>query len=159
MTSQVPNRHCIYCNQDKPWIFSGKKLKDGSKIYTNEFALRWSGRRCPDCERSRVQSAVRCDLFEKELVIKELKQAGYKVHNRSLPIKVEKDGQILTVGLRHAYTEDGKITIDKGSSSQADMYAMVFSSVRFCSAEQMDRLGPQLQLFKAQADSLETQQQ
>ena len=70
MAAEIPTRLCVYCESDKPWIFSGKRLKDGSKVYTNEYAVRWAGRRCPDCERQRVQAAVKCDSFERDRIIK-----------------------------------------------------------------------------------------
>ena len=56
-------RLCIYCNSTKQWIWSGKTLKDGSKIYTDSSGSRWAGRRCADCEKQRVQAAIKCDAF------------------------------------------------------------------------------------------------
>src|SRR5688572_14748164 len=86
-------RACGYCKQDKAWINSGKKLKDGSKVYVDENGLRWSGRRCPECERSRVYAAVRCDSFERDIIIRQFEENGFSIESRTLPLKVKKDGQ------------------------------------------------------------------
>ena len=148
MQGIVPTRLCTYCQVEKPWVFSGKKLRDGSKIYTNEFALRWAGRRCPDCERMRVKAAVKCDSFERDIIIKQLKQAGYKVNSKVLPIEAEKNGQVYSVGIRHAHAHDGNIILNKASSSdKADIYALVFSSVRICSSEQLENLEGKVDIY------------
>ena len=148
MDNSIPSRLCIYCKIEKPWIFSGKKLKDGSKIYTNEFAVRWAGRRCPDCERTRVHAAVRCDSFERDLIIKQLEQSGFAVQSKTLPLKAEKNGKVYSVGIRHAHAENGGLTLNKPPKEQADIYALVFSSVRVCTADQLANLEPSAKVYK-----------
>lgn len=140
MGSRIPNRLCVYCNQEKPWVFSGKKMKDGSKIYTNEFAVRWSGRRCPDCERHRVQAAVRYDTFERNLILDQLESAGFNILSKTLPLKVEKEGQEFSVGIRHAQVNDGQVSLDKAPKEKSDLQALVFLSVRLCTAEQLEKI-------------------
>ena len=140
----TPQRLCVYCNQQKPWIDSGKKLKDGSRIFTNHNNARWSGRRCPDCERSRVYAAIRSDSLERQKIIDQLTQAGFKICSKNIPFKVEKDGKRFTVGIRHAYTEDGKIIVSYAPGEDADYYALVFSSVRLCSKEYLAKLSSSL---------------
>lgn len=147
MENSIPSRLCIYCKLEKPWIFSGKKLKDGSKIYTNEFAVRWAGRRCPDCERSRVHAAVRCDTFERDLIIKQLEQSGFVIQSKTLPIRAEKNGKVYSVGIRHAHAESGGLTLNKPPREKADLYALVFSSVRICTAEQLANLEPSAKVY------------
>lgn len=150
-------RFCAYCHGDKHWIFSGSKLKDGSKIYVDLSGGRWAGRRCPDCERLRVQAAIRCDSFGRTLVIEQLQQAGYEVLGKTLPLKVRKDGEILTVEVRHAHADGGNLLLDSvrdGSSSsnsegrEADVYALLFTSVRICTAEQMQRIVPNASVYQ-----------
>lgn len=148
MENSIPTRLCIYCKIEKPWIFSGKKLKDGSKIYTNEFAVRWAGRRCPDCERARVHAAVRCDSFERDLIIKQLEQSGFVVQSKTLPIKAEKNGKAYSVGIRHAHAECGGLTLNKPPKEEADIYALVFSSVRICTSSQLSNLEPSAKVYK-----------
>ena len=148
MESKIPTRFCSYCKNEKPWIFSGKKLRDGSKIYTNEFALRWAGRRCPDCERTRVNAAVKCDGFERDIIIKQLEELGYTVNTKVLPLQAEKDGQVFSVGIRHAHAENGNITLNKAPKEKSDLYALVFSSVRICSADQLESLASKVAVYK-----------
>ncbi|MFK7824858.1 MAG: hypothetical protein AB8G05_11920 [Oligoflexales bacterium] len=148
MDNSIPSRLCIYCKIEKPWIFSGKKLKDGSKIYTNEFAVRWAGRRCPDCERTRVHAAVRCGGFERDLIIKQLEQSGFVIQSKTLPIKAEKNGKVYSVGIRHAHAESSGLTLNKAPKEQADLYALVFSSVRICTADQLANLEPSAKVYK-----------
>ena len=150
MSNPVPGRLCKYCGVEKAWIFSGKKLRDGSKIYTNEFAVRWAGRRCPECERKRVLAAVKCNAFEKDLIIKQLMDAGYEIKSSSFPVVVEKNGEKLKVGVRQAKVEDSKIILNKGDTEDADLYALVFSSVRLCSKEKMKDLAEQNEVFVPQ---------
>lgn len=147
MSSHVPGRICSYCGLEKPWIFSGKKLRDGSKVYTNEFAVRWAGRRCPDCERSRVYAAMKCNAFEKEQVLQKLQEAGYEVVRDTLPIKALKDGVTYPVEIRKARAEGGKITLNQPPGQQDGLYALVFSSVRICTKEQIERMENQVEIF------------
>jgi hypothetical protein len=142
------SRICAYCNNDKPWIWNEKKLKDGSKIYIDDSGRRWAGRRCPDCERSRVHAAVRCDSFEKEIIIKQLEDSGYAIKSKTLPLKViDQDGCVKTVGIKRAFTENGQITIESSVDEDADVFALVFESVRICSADQMKKLSPNLEIY------------
>lgn len=134
-------RTCAYCKQDKAWLHSGKKLKDGSKVYVDEHEARWSGRRCPDCERSRVYAAVRCDSFERDIILKQLEESGYEVSSRTLPIKATKDGITYTLGVKRACTENGRIVLETPVEPGQELVALVFESVRILTTEQLERLG------------------
>jgi hypothetical protein len=140
-------RSCSYCKQEKPWINSGKKLKDGSKIYVDDAGARWSGRRCPSCERNRVYAAVRCDSFERDAIIRQLETQGYTLKSRTLPLKVEKDGKTYTVGIRRAFTDGNKIVLESAADPGSDLMALVFESLRLCSLEQMERLAPNIDFY------------
>lgn len=141
-------RTCTYCKQDKAWIWSGKKLKDGSKVYVDAGGLRWSGRRCPECERSRVYAAVRCDSFERDIIIKQFEENGFEIQSRTLPLKVAKDGQTFTVGIKRAFTEGGKIVLETPVEPGHDIVALVFESVRICTTNQLERLAPNLGFYQ-----------
>ncbi|MEZ4744157.1 MAG: hypothetical protein R3B45_17190 [Bdellovibrionota bacterium] len=147
--SEKESRKCAYCHQEKPWIWTQGRLKDGSKIYIDNSKRRWAGRRCPDCERSRVQAAVRCDSFEKEIIMRQLEEQGYQIHSKTLPITVQANDStnILTVGIRRAFTRNGQIVVESSCDEKADIYALVFESVRICSAEQMEQLSPRLEVY------------
>ena len=147
MGSHVPGRVCSYCGVEKPWIFSGKKLRDGSRVYTNEFALRWAGKRCPDCERRRVQEAVKYNSFEKDMILQKLQEAGFRILSQTLPLRVERDGQEYRVGVRRARADEGQITLNQASARDSDVYALVFSSVRICTREQLEGLGKKVGVF------------
>ena len=140
-------RSCAYCKQDKAWIWSGKKLRDGSKVYVDEAGLRWSGRRCPECERSRVYAAVRCDSFERDIIVRQFEDAGYEVRTKTLPLKVAKDGREYTVGIKRAYTSEGKIVLETPVEPGHDIVALVFESVRICTVGQLERLSPNLGFY------------
>lgn len=142
MESSIPSRLCPYCEQEKPWIFSGKKLKDGSKIYTDAFSCRWAGKRCPDCERHRVHAAVKCDSFTRDLVVQQLEEAGYTIACKTLPLIASKDGKTYTVGIRQAHAGPGKVLLDRAPKEAADVYALVFTSVRILTAAQIRSLEP-----------------
>lgn len=145
--SNQNTRVCTYCNTEKSWKWNGKKLKDGSKIYLDDNNKRWAGRRCPDCERSRVHQAVRCDSFEKEAIILQLEASGFNIISKSLPLKVEKDGETMTVGIKRAFTSNGQVVVESKIEGNADLYALVFESVRICSSEQMKQLAPKLDVY------------
>ena len=145
---EVNTRNCAYCQSEKVWQWSGKKLKDGSKIYVDGSGSRWSGRRCPDCERERVHAAVRCDSFERDVIIRQFEAGGYVVKSKTLPLKVEKDGETYTVGIKRAYTDGSKIVLETPVDDGPDIYALVFESVRICTADQLDRLTPNLGVYK-----------
>lgn len=144
---QGSTRACAYCKQDKAWMFSGKKLKDGSKIYTDENGQRWSGRRCPECERSRVYAAVRCDSFERDIIIRQFEESGFEIESKTLPLKVKKDGKTYSVGIKRAYTNEGKIVLETPVDPQHDIVALVFESVRICTVGQLERLSPNLGFY------------
>lgn len=135
-------RLCIYCQKLKVWEFSGDRLKDGSKIYLDENGMRWAGRRCPECEKVRVQTAIRCDPFKRDLIIKRLEADGYRILSRTLPLRVEKGGQEFTVGIRHATTDGGRVLMDKAGESkqQAQLVAVVFESIRIIAPHQLEGL-------------------
>jgi hypothetical protein len=139
-----PTRHCAYCHRQKAWTYSGKKLKDGSRVYVDSKGGRWSGRRCPQCERSRVSAAVRCDSFERMIIARQFEKAGFLVKSKSLPMQVEKDGKCYRVGIKRAYADQGKVVIETPPEEGSDIFALVFESVRICSKEQLERLNPQV---------------
>lgn len=143
-------RLCVYCDKPKIWNWNGKKLKDGSKIFVDAQQKRWAGKRCPDCERGRVNAAIRCDSFEKNIIISQLIAAGYQIISKTLPLKVKRGGEILTVGVKRAYTENGQIVLESQTSENEDLYALVFESVRICDVTQMNRLAPNISIFDKQ---------
>jgi hypothetical protein len=145
--SETCTRICGYCQQEKSWVWNQQKLKDGSRIYANAEGKRWAGRRCPDCERSRVQAAVRCDSFERDIIVRQLEDSGYTIVSSTLPIKVKMGEEILTVGIKRAFTHLGRITIESSVDPDAQIFALVFESVRICTADQMERLSPQLGIY------------
>ncbi len=144
---QSSTRQCHYCKKTQSWIWSGKKLKDGSRIYVDEDARRWSGRRCPACERSRVYAAVRCDSFERDIIIRQFKKSGFDVKSKTLPLKVAKDGQTYTVGIKRAFTDEGKIILETPMDKNSDIIALVFESVRICTSDQLGQVNPNVGVY------------
>lgn len=140
MSQPAGRRFCIYCKTDKEWIWTGERLRDGSKIYVDDNGKRWAGRRCPECEKSRVTEAVRCDRFEKEVVLRELKDAGYKVKSTSLPIVCEKDGDLVTVAIKRAFTDEKQVVIESEGDEDADLVALIFASARLFPRDKWDRV-------------------
>lgn len=137
-------RLCNYCQQYKAWVWSGKHLKDGSKVYIDEKSIRWAGKRCPDCEKKRIRAALKCSPPEKALIIAELKKQGFNVLSSSFPLKVEREGKHLSVGLRYASTHNGKIVLAHDDiSEKADMFAIFFQSVRIFPRETLQKLNAQ----------------
>ena len=134
-------RLCAYCSTQKPWIFSGRKLKDGTKLFVNDEGRRWAGRRCPECERTRVQNALRWDKFERRLIAEKLEQEGYDILDASVPLKVARDGQVQTVGVRHAAVRGTQLTLEP-CKDPCDLQVLVFASVRLCSPSQMASIEP-----------------
>lgn len=140
MSDAEDKRQCIYCNNTVYWNWNGQKLKDGSKIYVDDRGMRWAGRRCPACEKSRVSAAIKHDHYERSLIVKQFVEKGFKVVSTTLPLKVEKDGQVLTVGIRRASTEEGRISFEPASGEGEDIVAVLFESVRLCTPEQLAKL-------------------
>lgn len=140
-------RICVYCKREKAWVYSGLKLKDGSRIYVDSAKQRWSGRRCPDCEKARVQSAVRCDNFDKDIIARSLSDQGYKLKSRQLPLIADKDGSKYKVAIRRAYAKTGKVVLESPVDNKVDLVALVFESVRIVPREQLERLGENLIIF------------
>ena len=137
MTTEPALKVCAYCEQEKVRIWSGAKLKDGSKVFIDHKHQRWAGRRCPDCEKSRVQTAVKCDRFAKGNILRELDGKGFEIVSSAVPIKVRKDGIEFTVGMRRAYMDNGSIVIENELESGVDMVALVFGTVRIATPEQI----------------------
>jgi hypothetical protein len=134
------SRQCKYCGGDKEWIWTGQRLKDGSKIYVDDNGKRWAGRRCPDCERSRVSEAVRCDSFDRAIVVKELEVAGYEIVNKTLPIVVRKAGQEFKVAVRRAVAR-GKDIVAAGTEPVAeDLVVVIFNSARVLTPDLWDKI-------------------
>lgn len=139
MSEQV--RLCCYCHQYKPWLYTDKRLRDGSKLYVDDRNARWAGKRCPDCERKRVRAALKCTQFERELIFKELHNQGYEILSSTFPLKVRKDAKELTVGIRYASTQNGQIVLeDDGLQNTSDLCMVLFASTRILSKEQVDKL-------------------
>jgi hypothetical protein len=136
-SSPTTTRLCAYCKCERDWIWSGQKLKDGSKVYTDHGGLRWAGRRCPVCEKSRVASAVRHDHFDRDMIFNQLAERGFKVLSKTHPILVEKGGQTLQVGIRRARMNGASIMIESGPDLRDDFVALVFESVRLVPVEQL----------------------
>jgi len=130
--SPQSTRLCTYCNQEKTWLWTGDKLKDGSKIYVDDNGSRWAGRRCPECERCRVQEASNYDTFDRDLIFKRLEAEGYQVVSKKVPIKIEKDGQVLTVTPKRATADGAKIILESPlqPNEETDMVALIFETVR-----------------------------
>ena len=150
-TAQNDMRQCKICLQHVPRIFSGMKLKDGSKIYVDDNGARWAGRRCPSCEKKRVQAAVKYDQFDRKNILDSLQKDGYTIKNTTSPLVVEKDGEVKTVAIRRAYTNaEGTIVAEKPSASEknADMTALLFQTVKLCTKDQIDRLEENFEVFK-----------
>jgi hypothetical protein len=137
MTTEPELKVCAYCEHEKVRVWSGAKLKDGSKVYIDHKHQRWAGRRCPDCEKSRVQTAVKCDRFAKGNILRELEGKGFEIVSSAVPIKVRKDGIEFTVGMRRAYMDNGNIMIENDLEPGVDMVALVFETVRIATPEQI----------------------
>lgn len=131
---------CSYCDQEKVRVWSGAKLKDGSKVYIDHKHQRWAGRRCPDCEKARVQTAVKCDRFAKANILRELKAKGFEILSTAVPIKVKKDDIEFTVGMRRAFMDNGQIIVENSGEASVDMLALVFETVRLATPEQLDMM-------------------
>jgi hypothetical protein len=139
-TSQ--KRQCDYCKENHTWIWEGQLYKDGSKIYLDEKAKRWSGKRCPGCERKRVNSAIKYTSFAKTIVFKELTKNNFIIKSKKYPFTVEKNGKDYLVGIEFAHTYEGKIILEKNTSanSEVDIVALVFKNVRLLSKNKINSL-------------------
>lgn len=128
----LASKQCTYCQKNKNWVWQGKRLKDGSRVYTDEKGMRWAGKRCPSCERSRVRTALKITKLEKELVRSELKLAGYEIISSSFPMKVSKESSILKVGVHFVSTKSGKLLVEESheTNQDADIYVLIFRTVR-----------------------------
>ncbi len=157
MTTEPALKVCTYCENEKVRIWSGAKLKDGSRVFIDHKHQRWAGRRCPDCEKSRVQTAVKCDRFAKANILRELESKGFEIVSSAVPIKVRKDGIEFTVGMRRAYMEGGSIVLENEFESGVDMVALVFETVRLATPEQIAAM-PNVRLANPQGPQLETVQ-
>lgn len=159
-----PTRFCVYCQKDKVWKFRGDKAKDGSKIYIDEKKSRWAGKRCPDCERSRVRAANKHDYFERSNVVATLKQSGYEVLSTVSPIMVQKEGQVYRVLIQRAYKDpkSGGVYIEKTekhrlaqtinpdpSQQPHDLTALLFQTTKILTPEQMETLTAQCMEFQS----------
>jgi hypothetical protein len=133
----LKTRACGYCEAVRVWNWTGQKMKDGSKVYTDENGHRWAGRRCPACEKSRVAAAVRHDSFDREMIFQQLSDKGFLIKSKTHPVMVEKEGQAYQVGIRRARTVDGSILIESPADARDDIVALVFESVRLCTPEQI----------------------
>lgn len=141
-------RECGYCLIKKDFIFSGKRMSDGSKLYTDTSGSRWSGKRCPECERNRVQAAIKFDAFDKNLLIHQIESQGYKVLSFKDIITAEKNGSKFTFCARRgATTKEGQIVLDAVTTQETDFTIILFQSTRICSKEQMQKLIPSAQNF------------
>lgn len=149
--SDVGIRFCNYCKHEKPWVWTGKKLKDGSRIYVDASNARWAGKRCPDCEKQRVQAAVKCDSFERELILKQLEERGFAVVSKTLPLKVSREGRTYTLNIKRAFTMDGRIIVEglpeNNLEEGRDLVVLLFESVRICSPDQIRVGAPGIQFY------------
>jgi len=134
------SRVCSYCNTEKTWNWNGRKLKDGSRIYVDASGSRWAGRRCPDCERARVYAAVRCDSFDRDIIVRQLEEKGFVVNTRSLPLTATRDGKNFRVAVKRAWAHGSGIVIESPPESSADIVALIFESVRLVTPEQLAKI-------------------
>jgi hypothetical protein len=141
----MTKKFCPYCLQEDDWVDTGRKLKDGTKIHTNLQGSRWAGRRCPSCEKSRVKQAIRYDAFDRELIIRALKEQGYEIVSDTVPFKVRKEGKLLPVAIRRAQIVGGQIAIDDPiGPSEQQVTILVFQDVRVFSQQEMAPYLPRL---------------
>lgn len=147
-------RQCSYCQKLKAFVLTDFRLKDGSKVYVNHCGKRWSGKRCPDCERKRVKQSLRCDPFEKAHILNQLEKDGYQVIDKRLPFKVKNRlGEYLTVGIRRAITENGKILVEEEIAENADLYILLFESIRIVERHKLENMKEKLIVSHQKTDS------
>lgn len=134
-------RKCAYCGRLVGWHWNGQRLKDGSKIYLDAQGRRWAGRRCASCEKKRVQTAIRFNRFDRELVTKELAARGYRVKKFANPIVVEAAGKICHIPVRKACTDGRAITIEAPlPDDSAESCVLLFSSSRVFTRAQIQQM-------------------
>lgn len=133
-------RVCDYCQQPKSWLWSGKRLKDGSKVYLDAQGRRWSGRRCAECEKQRVQTAIRFNSFDRTTITKKLEDEGYKVIHFSNPMLVEKDGKTAQVNLHKACINDDSIALERPLDQNDSPCLLVFTSSRLFTRDELTKL-------------------
>jgi hypothetical protein len=132
MNKLTQQRECGYCHKIYTWVWQGQLYKDGSKIYLDSKGKRWAGKRCPQCERKRVQVALKYNSFAKKIVLDELLKNNFSIKSKDYPFKAEKDGQEYVVGIQFAHAHKGKITLEEqaANSTPVDLVALVFKNVR-----------------------------
>jgi hypothetical protein len=135
-------RNCEYCQKKKVWVETDRKLKDGTKVYLDIQGRRWAGKRCPECERKRVKDAFKYDDFEKNLICSEIQKKGWEILSSKVPFDVVKDGKIQKINIIHASTHAGQVVLEDAPRGPGDLFAMVFHTVRFCTAAQIEELIP-----------------
>ena len=134
-------RQCIYCQRLVGWRWQGQRLKDGSKIYLDEQGRRWAGRRCPSCEKQRVQTAIRFNRFDRMLLTKELAARGYRVKKFANPIVAEANGKTCYIPVRKACTDGRAITIEEPlPQDETESCVLLFSSSRVFSRAQIQQM-------------------
>ena len=139
--SKETERKCLYCQKTRSWIWSGRKLKDGSKVYYDKENRRWGGKRCPTCEKNRIKTSLKYDKFKKEAVKEELQKKGFKLKEGTFSFLVEKDQQEYTVRMLQAGISEGQVLIDKDyDKSSCDLFALIFQTVRIVSKEQIEAI-------------------
>mgnify|MGYP001193825680 CR=1 FL=1 len=142
-TEETPNlsqRTCAYCLEAKTWIWNGKRLRDGSKVYNDDKSRRWSGKRCPDCESKRVKQSLKVDGFRRGLIKNNLESLGYKMKLWGDPIIAQKSSCRYKVGLVDAYVDaQGKITISEKKPGY-DLYLLMFQTLRVCQPDVVENI-------------------
>ena len=144
-------RYCIYCQQHKVRKFSGKKSKDGSKVYVDDNNYRWAGKRCPDCEKKRVKAANRHDKFERQSIVDTLKAQGFNVISTASPMLVKKNGAYFSVGIQRAYAkEKGKIILENPTevSEKTHLTALLFQTTKLVDNKQLQSLNKNAEFFQ-----------
>ena len=152
MVQEADSRVCCYCDQDKTWVWQGKRLKDGSKIYVDKRGSRWAGRRCPDCERNRVRRALSIDSFNIDLVVRELKSQGYEVIKKKPPLMVSKQGKQYKVVIKKAYANGNNIVVEEpiGKSSEDTLIVFTFQTAKVIAPEQVALLADKCDIYGKQ---------
>ena len=93
-------------------------------------------------------------MYERDIIIRQFKQSGFNVKSKTLPLKVEKDGQTYTVGIKRAFTDGGKIILETPMDKNSDIVALVFESVRICTNDQLGQVNPNVGVYTEPQPSL-----